>query len=871
MTTLIDRLCIYYPQGRCAKGDQCHFSHAPIKAPSRHREPRESVSALPQQPSPSTRPVCSFFQRGICRFEQECQFYHPSPASNVTQPSPAFREATLRAKHAELSQVNSDSAPVVSPPTGFGPCKFFLQRTCTKGTACPFPHPGAFSSDRDHLGCQVVYGPGAAVQSITTAFESSSVLLHNLPSTATHADLIAHAEPFGALKSVILNPPRAGDPLSRPSARIEYLSAADAAQAVASLAQRLRAPETTARLDLRAAASGTAVLRSTKVKVSWFAPSLAAWAHYGALTKATQEAGRLDGMSFNGRTIRASFQAPSWNQTRSFSVELKGLPLDASSVDLKRFCRASSVRLGQASFTVDDSVKATRALLSIHGPLESFDVMHPDQQRNGTVARKPNPKLVAFAQFADADSAARAVAALHSSHQPYLRGSQLFLQLVHSFAALRAEMDALRGALETCKLRFHERDEHGAPVDRVYVRAYGADAKALCRLKDELEALLKGEVVHGSENLVVWHDHFSSFAGKVVLDTLAAETQTYIRSDVRTRTIHLFGAQAARAAARGRVLDKARALDAEEHFVELDAEAFRRMLHGGFQHIQTAVGADKVFLDVVHRRLVIQGDDVDIRAVRAAIPRPQQTTAGRPVTGSSPAPSMSISEAPCPICFCDSSESDPHPLPCGHTYCRVCLQHYLRSLAHSFEGGGPASAVCLADSAAPKNGAKAQCKRDIPLDTIRALLSPGEEEELLEATFLAHIHGRPQEYRYCPTADCETIYRAAQENTLLRCPACLARICASCHVEAHGGLSCAEYKDCASGGEQSFQRWRAAHDVKACPKCGTDVEKNGGCNHMRCVRCGTHMCWICMQVFTEVDSSGGVYAHMRKTHGGIGI
>ncbi|EIW58614.1 uncharacterized protein TRAVEDRAFT_124663 [Trametes versicolor FP-101664 SS1] len=280
------------------------------------------------------------------------------------------------------------------------------------------------------------------------------------------------------------------------------------------------------------------------------------------------------------------------------------------------------------------------------------------------------------------------------------------------------------------------------------------------------------------------------------------------------------------------------------------------MLHGGFHEIHASL-AEKVFLDVVLRRLVVHGDDADVRAARTAV---EQQQAGESIQRSS------TDDTPCPVCFCDVSE--PLSLPCGHTYCRSCLQHYLGSLANATGGSGAISAACLAE-VVRDDGTATPCRRGIPLDTIRDLLTPGEEERLLEATFLSHINSRAQEFKYCPTADCQTIYRASEENTVLRCPSCVARICASCHVEAHEGLSCAAYKDHASGGDESFERWRKEHDVRPCPGCGTGLEKNGGCNHMHCRQCGTHLCWVCMKVFGDTDSGGGVYAHMRKAHGGI--
>ncbi len=180
---------------------------------------------------------------------------------------------------------------------------------------------------------------------------------------------------------------------------------------------------------------------------------------------------------------------------------------------------------------------------------------------------------------------------------------------------------------------------------------------------------------------------------------------------------------------------------------------------------------------------------------------------------------------------------------CGHVYCRSCLQHLLRSTPSS----GFVSMHCIAEK--PDEDKTGSCGMAIPYDTIRELLSGDEEDKLLEASFLSYINERP-EFHYCPTPDCQMIYRTGSDGTVLRCPSCLARVCSACHVEFHEGLDCASYRDNLSGGDDAYRKWREQNNVKACPKCKTDLEKNGGCNHMTCPRCRTHMCWVCMQTFS---------------------
>jgi len=99
------------------------------------------------------------------------------------------------------------------------------------------------------------------------------------------------------------------------------------------------------------------------------------------------------------------------------------------------------------------------------------------------------------------------------------------------------------------------------------------------------------------------------------------------------------------------------------------------------------------------------------------------------------------------------------------------------------------------------------------------------------------------------------------------CTGCFIAVCTACYNQ-HGSMTCADYKDLASGGYAAFEKFMKEMHVKDRPRCSTPMEKTDGCNHMTCSGCGIHVCWVCMKTF---EASGRCYEHMNKVHGGIGL
>lgn len=568
----------------------------------------------------------------------------------------------------------------------------------------------------------------------------------------------------------------------------------------------------------------------------------------------------LNGKSFNGVPVSATFQTPTPRQTRSFSVEICGLPPNANRNHLKAFCHASSITVGTPSYDLSLVTTEMKHLLSQYGKLDSFEVLPLDLNRS---------KVVAFAQFTVPDAAQRAVNRLHSAKPDFLKGGPMWLENIHTlkymipalqFSVLKSDINSLRDTQLDCKVRYYEVDESGQACEVVCIRVFGSEVKALGRIKAALDGLLKGEpfATTGASGLIGWDEYFTSPEGQFFLRNLTQKTKGYVVCDMRSRVLHLFGSNTARQALEEALQRKFTELAERQHVLQLDRTQLRSLLSGGYKTLTSLVGEKSLVLDVVRRTLTVLGDEGNVKSIREVI------HSGFPTSREEMRPKEDATETGCPVCFCEPVE--PIPLPCGHSYCKICLCHLLRA-APSISGTSVVTCI-MGVGGDPR---VETCGSRVPIPVFRRLLAPAEEEDLLKATFLSYVHSRPEEFHYCPSPDCQIIYRQGEDGTVFRCPSCISRICAACHVEYHEGQICAGYRDSRSGGSAAFQKWREEHNAKPCPKCGAILEKNGGCNHMTCIRCQAHICWVCMRTFANTDSGeDGVYAHMRREHGGIG-
>uniref|UniRef100_A0A0R3R1A5 RING-type domain-containing protein n=1 Tax=Brugia timori TaxID=42155 RepID=A0A0R3R1A5_9BILA len=144
-------------------------------------------------------------------------------------------------------------------------------------------------------------------------------------------------------------------------------------------------------------------------------------------------------------------------------------------------------------------------------------------------------------------------------------------------------------------------------------------------------------------------------------------------------------------------------------------------------------------------------------------------------------------------------------------------------------------------------------------------------QSLSDASLAYFVERHGDLYKHCITPDCRGLHCVTADAGLGKCSLCGRVQCTRCGKEEHESITCEEYARLRVDADESVRKWIQEDQARRriCPNinCQTVIEKLEGCNHMQCLRCKQHFCWICM--FSAAESNE-VYAHMDAVHGGSG-
>lgn len=141
--------------------------------------------------------------------------------------------------------------------------------------------------------------------------------------------------------------------------------------------------------------------------------------------------------------------------------------------------------------------------------------------------------------------------------------------------------------------------------------------------------------------------------------------------------------------------------------------------------------------------------------------------------------------------------------------------------------------------------------------------------DMVSAALRDYIEKNGDGYKNCPTPDCKMIYVISDVGKPFICSNCGIKTCTKCHEQYHTGLSCEMYRS-GKGKDEKLEEWMQEdpQNRKRCPKCTSPIEKNEGCNHVHCLKCKAHICWLCLKYFKK---SGQCYEHQPYCPANQGI
>ncbi|KLU90292.1 hypothetical protein MAPG_09256 [Magnaporthiopsis poae ATCC 64411] len=885
--------CHFFASGRCMKGASCPFSHAiDQESPSPSARPLRNTTTAPPASLKSPATICRFFQAGKCHKGDECVFLHEETAKPVLVVERTFTKPGAPAP--ETLPATADSRSLV-------PCRFFTAGGCKNGSSCPFMHDPAAQEaglptdptpnitlsevteslvddpqddwTRAFSGAVVKFADGASVDDLSLASDFSAVRLDNLPpgSTPVSVTRLIGGLGFTASDDCVRVRQAADGKTASADVKVKDPSFAGAVRDKLSKGSSgIRA----ARIDVpMATGSGLHRVDCCKVLCSWHRATRTVWLNFRTEKVAQKVCGGFQSGAFKVKNQAVNASNPTGSNNRyssndqAWTVRLSNLDPAVTKTDIitpiPGRWMPTHVELGEPTYTeyantVASTVKAR--LLQI-GPLDMWSVAETGSGK----------RVKAQARFENEEDAKTAESTLNNKSVAWLRGDMMALRSPSKSAAkltvqhvtvakikLTARIfNTLREPLNARREQWSEKGVHFVAYPpsngHVVLKLEGAETKNVAEAYRTLSVMIEGTKLDVGkdawctiiQNHAFWRD---------ILERIDKDHGVTAIRDRRRCQLRLFGStEGCELAGRLITAQLEKRVSEASVVIELASDQFQWACRGGFKELVTELGADKVTLDVISnpkRILCSANDHAKIRALLANKNEPPPS--GNPQSKDTPAGSRD-----CSVCWTEAEE----PVvvtSCGHAYCAGCFADLCSAEPTA---GSQYVVACVGDAAA--------CKKTLPLAELKEHLSSAEFEDVLKAAFTSHVRRHPSDFSYCPSPDCERIYRIANADSsaaIFTCPECFEATCTSCQAPSHPGFTCAERKDMATGGYEALARVKAELGIKDCPKCKTAMEKTEGCNHMTCRGCGAHICWVCMATF---DSAQKCYNHLSAKHGGI--
>ncbi|KAJ1301725.1 hypothetical protein OPQ81_008958 [Rhizoctonia solani] len=621
----------------------------------------------------------------------------------------------------------------------------------------------------------VLLGPGASVQAVFTDAESPWVVLSGLPKHVRRSHVQSLLAPFGPTRTMkIFEPRRETKYLS--GARILFERHEQARYAVDNLhGQLVMGKPITARLDTDAsgglnsnhipglnddtagpsttkpqssliANDPQAVIKSATVKVTWFAPTSTVYVTYQKARFAMEKVKEMNGRTFMNRRVKMipmfSERDNNLEQTAKenggYMVRVTGLMGDPELDKLRRFVRSNDIVV-HPNYSSEIALRKLREELADVAPLESFRLL-PN--------RRDDLKYHALAQYTTPAAAAAAVKVFEGRRGEYLANSPIMvsrhLSVRYSISAklaevLQGEINKIHSwAIDDPDLYVRQNEDPHKP-GFIQLLLAGNNTKQLVTAKSQLDRALGGVPLSTVDGVKIWDTYFTTEEGSSFLESVAEKCKICARVDKRTNSILLFGPGYAREEASQQLRSKLVTHSRLRHVTRIQKPVLRRLAGGGITILRDLVGKGNIYVDIFDETLTFYGDDEVARRVQSALDLMYSETGAKLRRRSD-----------CVVCFCRPEKA--LLFSCGHHYCKSCFSQYVASAAEN----RTLPLLCIGEG----------CKASIPLSMITLHADQPDQEALFYAAFQAYVTAHPDQYRYCPTPDCQYIYRVGPEDSM---------------------------------------------------------------------------------------------------------
>jgi|688.fasta_scaffold251125_2 hypothetical protein len=192
----------------------------------------------------------------------------------------------------------------------------------------------------------------------------------------------------------------------------------------------------------------------------------------------------------------------------------------------------------------------------------------------------------------------------------------------------------------------------------------------------------------------------------------------------------------------------------------------------------------------------------------------------------------------CQICF---EKLDRNTLlfinDCNHYFCKNCVKSYLHI---QFEENSE-RIIC------PEK----ECDNIVSYNLIKEN-SSRKKFNIYENKLLEICVANSNDMCYCPNEVCSNICVKGSGTNKIKCLSCSYKFCFVCKHKFKSNHVC-KTKHNLKKVPREMRKLFKKKNIKLCPQCNMAIEKQTGCNAMKCKSCNTVFCWQCLKTKKTID------------------